>query len=150
MNAAADASTATLEDLVRALYETISYPRGGHPDWERERRLFGPQARLARLSEERMETFTVEEYRANFEAMLAAGTIPELYERQIAARTVHYADIAHCFSTFEVRRSPADPEVLWRGVNSIQAYRREGRWWIASIVWFREGSSTPLPQELLP
>ena len=42
-----------------------------------------------------------------------------------------YGDIAHVWSTFEMRKSP-DSDAFMRGINSISLYYKEDRWWIAS------------------
>jgi hypothetical protein len=34
--------------------------------------------------------------------------------------------------------------------NSIQLYRRDGRWWVSSILWTRESEEARIPAEYLP
>jgi hypothetical protein len=141
---------ATFEELLDLLYATISFPPGGRPDWESERRLMAPQAQLTRLTDDLIESFDVAGYQADFEAKLAAGWLPAgLDEREIARRVDRFGDVAHAWSTYEARSAPGAP-VLFRGINSIQARRRDGRWQVVSILWFRESERTPIPAEYLP
>jgi hypothetical protein len=145
----AERDTETVDGVIRALYAAISFPDGGKPDWERESRIFPPEARMTRMSEEGMQTFTLAEYRANFERMQAEESMPGFHELEIARKTLAYGDLVHVWSSYEAKRSPESAEVLFRGINSLQIVRRSGRWQILSAVWFREGRSTPIPGEFL-
>jgi hypothetical protein len=40
--------------------------------------------------------------------------------------------------------------VLGRGINSIQMVRKDGRWWITSIIWDEETGAGPVPAKYLP
>jgi hypothetical protein len=40
-------------------------------------------------------------------------------------------------STYEKRRW-GQTQVLGRGINLIQMVRKDGRWWITSIIWDEE------------
>ena len=71
------------------------------------------------------------------------------YEREVHRVTRRYGSIAHVFSTYETRRSPAGP-VAYRGVNSLQLFHDGERWWIASATWQSERPGAPIPAELLP
>jgi hypothetical protein len=150
MTTAPDGDTESLASIVRAFYDCISFEPGGRPDWDREGKLFGPHARMTRMTETEMRWFTVDEYRENFERMMADGTLPSLFEHEIASQVLQFGEMAHVFSTYEAKRTAGDPEVLFRGINSIQAFRRDGRWWLHSVIWFREGPRTPLPPQFLP
>jgi len=102
------------------------------------------------MSTDIIQTFTVEEFQADLQSMIASGALPGFFETEIKRHVIQYADITHLFSTYEGRRLSGHPEILLRGINSIQAYRREGRWWIDSVLWFREGPANPIPKEFLP
>ena len=51
---------------------------------------------------------------------------------------------------YEARPRCDDPRVLWRGINSVQLYRRDRRWWVSSILWTRESEEASIPPEYLP
>jgi hypothetical protein len=42
------------------------------------------------------------------------------------------------------------PQILGRGINSIQLIRNDGHWWVTSVVWDEEGGAGPLPEKYLP
>ena len=67
----------------------------------------------------------------------------------MAQRIDRLGDIAQVFSTYEARPRREDPRILWRGINSVQLYRRDGRWWVSSILWTRESESARIPPEYL-
>lgn len=71
------------------------------------------------------------------------------YETEIHRVTRHVGDIAHVFSTYEMRRTPGGP-LLGRGVNSLELYWDGARWWIAAAVWIDEAPGHPIPPDLLP
>ena len=132
------------------MYDAISFEPGEMPDWDADRKIFAPEARLIRLSASSTESFQLDEYMANVERMVRAGELPSFHEIEIARREEVYGDIAHVWSTYEGRRSPSDPELITRGINSIQLVRREGRWRIVSMTWFREDEENPIPERYLP
>jgi hypothetical protein len=70
-----------------------------------------------------------------------------LEEREIHRVTKRFGNIAHVFSTYELRRAGAP---AGRGINSIQLFWDGERWWIASAVWDDERKDNPIPREYLP
>ena len=140
----------TINDLVDAMYAAISFRPGEMPDWEADRKIFSPDVRFMRLSATTVETFGLDDYVRNVEGLIRSGELPSFHELEIS-RTQHvFGDIAHIWSTYEGRRSPDDPTLVTRGINSIQCARLEGRWWIVSMIWFREDDAHPIPGEYLP
>ena len=127
-----------LDTIITAMYETVSYEAGGHPDWDRENDIFVPGARLVRINDSGVFEFDREAYRRDFERMIAAGEMPSFWEGELWRETRLFGDMAHVLSAYETRRT-RDGEVVNRGVNSIQLFRRDGRWWISAMIWRREG-----------
>ena len=84
--------------------------------------------------------FDQESYRVNFEAMIDSGEMPSFWEGELWRETRQFGDMAHVLSAYETRRSRGG-EVMNRGVNSIQLFRRDGRWWISAMIWRREGKA---------
>ena len=136
----------TLDDLVTRMYAAISFQRGAHPDWEDDRKLFAPGARLARITDQTVEHFDLPSFEVSIEKMIASGELPEFREGEIARKTFVFGDMAHLWSVYESRR---ENNVIGRGINSIQAIRRDGEWKIHSMVWFRESQQHPIPEEFL-
>jgi len=138
----------SIEGIVKALYEVISGP-AGERDWERERTLLHPSARLmpTRKEDERgvVDVFDCDGYIASRSPFFAAN---DFYEVEIAHRIERFGNIAHVWSTYEGRRSPEGPS-FFRGINSIQLFHDGGRWWVMSVMWDNERPDNPLPEEYL-
>ncbi len=135
----------TVDAVITALYETISGPAGPR-DWERERHLFAPGARLMPTrprddGSHSIEIFDVEGYIASRSPFFAETSF---YEIEVDRREERFGHIVHAWSSYEGRRTP-DGEVILRGVNSIQLYHDGDRWWVVSMVWDNERTGIPLP-----
>jgi hypothetical protein len=142
---------ASMDAILAALYDVISGPAGQARDWNRFRSLFAPGARLipTGLTAEGQRRITVldpDGYIARSSAALAKG----FFEKEIARKVERFGAIAHVFSSYEARRAPDDPQLLARGINSIQLFDDGTRWWIVSIYWQAERPETPIPAEYLP
>jgi len=134
-----------LDSVIRAMYEVVCYEKGGHPDWKRNDELFSPGARMVRINDGGVFEFqNQQEYRADFEKMIASGTLPSFWEGEIWRETNLYGDMAHVLSGYETRKS-RDGEFMNRGVNSIQLFRRDGHWKISAMIWRREGRDVKIP-----
>ena len=143
--AANPADVASLDAIMRSVYDVISGPAGQKRDWNRMRSLFTANARMMPHGPRGLRSGGVEDYIA------ASGPFLEkegFIEREVARRTEQYGDIAHVFSTYEARNR-ADGPVIMRGINSFQLVRHAGRWWVVSIMWQAESPQTPIPAEYL-
>jgi len=132
-----------LDSIITAMYETVSYDAGSHPDWEREAQIFAPGARLVRMNDDGIFEFDLHSFRTDFERMIADGTLPSFWEGEIWRETRQFGEMAHVLSAYETRRTKESP-VINRGVNSIQLFRRDGRWWISAMIWRREGKNVKI------
>ena len=134
----------SIESIVKAMYEVISGPAGTR-DWERERTLLHPSARLmpTRVEDGRpvVDVFDCEGYITSRAPFFAAN---DFYEIEVAHRVERFGNIAHVWSTYEGRRSPDDPRFLFRGINIIQLFHDGDRWWVMSVMWDNERPDNPL------
>ena len=140
----------SIDAIVTAAYDSISGRAGEKRNWERERSLYYPGARLIPTGQpggdlapqildadgfiERVEPFFAEH---------------GFYEKEIARRTEQFGHIAHVWSTYESRHDANDPEPFMRGINSIQLFYDGSRWWIVSIYWQHESTEHPIPEKYL-
>ncbi|MEA2563848.1 MAG: hypothetical protein QOH06_5352 [Acidobacteriota bacterium] len=136
----------SIEGIVKALYENISGPAGPR-DWDRERSLLAPGARLQPTRPKEggggtMEVLDIEGYIASRTPFFAQG---DFYEVEVARRVDRFGNIAQVWSQYEGRRSP-DGEPFMRGINSIQLFNDGDRWWIVSVLWDNESPGNPLPE----
>jgi len=150
--AARSSDVESIDGIVAAIYDVISGP-AGERDWDRERSLFLPGARLVPtrpLAEGGAvaEVLDVEGYIASRAPIFAAQSV---WETEIARQVFVFGNLAHVLSCYELRRSsPAGGELpVVRGVNSIQLFHDGRRWWIAAVIWDNERPGVVISEQLL-
>ena len=144
----------SIDAIIAATYDVISGPAGKRRDWDRERSLFYPGARLmptatvAGRNDVQLapQILDVEGYIARVEPLFENSGF---YETEIARRVEQFGSIAHVWSTYESRHDPGEPEPFMRGINSIQLFHDGKRWWLLSIYWQHESKEQPLPKHYL-
>ena len=137
----------TIDGLLFAMYDTISGPAGVEPDWNRERNLFAPGARLipTRVGSDgqlRAQPLTVNEYIETRAPYLRDNAF---YEREVLRRVEEFGHVAQVFSIYESAEAPEGAAFV-RGVNLIQLIFTRGRWWIQSILWENDIEGARLPE----
>ncbi len=143
---------ASIDAIITAAYDSISGPAGEKRNWDRERSLYYPGARLiptAKPGENDSlapQILDVDGFIARVEPYFDGNGF---YEKEIARRTEQFGQIAHVWSTYESRHTPGDPEPFMRGINSIQLFHDGSRWWIVTIYWQQESAEHPIPREYL-
>lgn len=134
-----------LDAVIREMYDSVCFEKGTRPDWRRCAAIFVPGARMVRINDGGVFEFgDQEQYQRNFDAMIDSGEMPSFWEGEIWRETKLFGEMAHVLSAYETRRSRGG-ELLNRGVNSIQLFRRDGQWWISSMIWRREGANVRIP-----
>lgn len=133
-----------LDSVIDEMYGMVSFEPGQRPDWKREDELFAPGARLVRVTDDGVFEFDLQSYRKNIDDLVARGAMPSFWEAEIWRETKQFGEVAHVLSGYESRKS-RNGEFLGRGVNSIQLFRRNGRWWISAMLWRREGKDVKIP-----
>ena len=140
--------TSTLEELTKALDDAVSGP--GDKDRTCMRDLMLPEARLIPVA--KAANGTVAQHILNVDGWIDAvkkrGS-GVFYERQVKYETERYGNIAHLWSTYEVRPTP-DGKATVRGINSIQAVYDGTRWKVMQILWQAETPAEPVPEKYLP
>lgn len=144
----------SIDAIIRASYHGISGPAGKQRDWNRERALFYPGARLIPTAKNagdanqglEPQMLDVEGFIARVQPFFEKTGF---YEKEIARRTEQFGCIAHVWSTYESRYDEADPQPFMRGINSIQLFNDGERWWIVTIYWQHESAANPLPNKYL-
>ena len=142
--------TQSLTAVVRALYETISGAAGEPRNWDRERELLHPTARLMRTGVNEdgrpwIQVMTVDDYIESTGELFERTAIHEV---EIGREIRRFGNIAHVFSAYELQSD--DPTMRRRGINSIQCYHDGERWWVMSVLWDNEREGVELPEELAP
>ncbi len=133
-----------LDAIIAAMYQSVCFEPVERPDWKSEAEIFAPGARMVRINDDGVFEFDLDSYRVDFERMIDSGVMPSFWEGELWRETRQFGDMAHVLSAYETRRTQAGP-LLNRGVNSIQLFRRDGRWWISAMIWRREGREVVIP-----
>lgn len=137
---------ASIDGILRAIYEVVSGPAGKR-DWDRERKLLLPGARLMAARPGPAggsigEVFDIDGYIASRSPFFEDNAF---YESEFARRTFVFGGMAHVLSAYEGRSAP-DGAPFMRGVNSIQLFHDGSRWWVLSILWDNERPGNPMPE----
>ncbi len=139
----------SIDALVTALYESITFSEGEEPDMERFRSLFVPNALFIRSTPEGPNIMDLESFVSSFNERVESNALTSFYEAEIA-RIIHsYGGIAHIFSTYKKGMNTTDPRFLGQGINSIQLFYDGDRWWACCITWEDERSDNPIPEKYL-
>ena len=147
---ALESDVASVDAIVKALYETISGPAGKPRDWNRLRSLFVPEGRMMPVGkhgqgEIRMRMMGVNDYIATSAQLIEKDGFNE---RELSRREERFGNIAHVFSTYEAGMQ--QESFLMRGINSIQLMNDGNRWWIVSLMWQAEMPDNLIPKDYLP
>ena len=142
----------SIDAIITAAYDVISGPAGKKRDWDRERSLYYPGARLIPTAKPGAtdglapQILDVEGFIARVEPYFAEHGF---FEKEIARRTEQFGHIAQVWSTYESRHDADDPEPFGRGINTIQLFYDGNRWWIVNIFWQQESAEDPIPEKYL-
>ncbi len=142
----------SLNGIVKALYESVSFLPGKQPDYSRLRSLFHPRAIIVPPRSEHGADITVHDV----ESFIAQSRIVVIssgmerqgfHEKEIARRSDTFGDVTSLFSTYESRYRERDAEPIDRGINSIELVRDARRWWVIAIAWDIEKKANRIPPE---
>ncbi len=126
-------------DITSKLYEIVSTP-GPNRDWESERALYHPDARLVRtgLNEDGSsfaKVMSLDEFIENADEMLADV---DFSETEIGHEARIFGNVAQVTSFYEKSLKSDTEEVHGRGVNFFNLIYDGTNWLIMSIVWDNE------------
>lgn len=149
---ASPADVASIDAIIKAVYDVISGDAGKARDWDRFRTLFHKDARLIPSGKNHQTgvigatALSPEDYVKRAEpSFLKDG----FFEKEIANRKEIYGNIAHVFSTYESFRKSSETKPFMRGINSFQLLNDGKRWWIVTIFWQGETPENPIPKKYL-
>jgi len=132
-----------MDEIIRALYASVSFEVGERPNWDMQGEIFAPDARLVRVNDQGVFEMNPRTFREGLEAMIDSGTLASFWEGEVSREVREFGDIAHVLSVYETRAS-RDGAVINRAIKSIQLFKREGRWWISAMIWRRPVSDDQL------
>jgi hypothetical protein len=143
---------ASLDAIMKAVYDVISGDAGKVRDWDRFRSLFYKDARLIPSGKNQQtgaigaRVLTPEDYIQRSGPMLEKNGF---HEREIARHVDMYGNIAQVFSTYASFHKADDKDPFMRGINSFQLLNDGKRWWVLTIYWQAETPDNPIPKQFL-
>jgi hypothetical protein len=146
------ADVATLDGIMKAVYDVISGDAGQKRDWDRFRSLFHKDAKMIPTGKHPQTGETIARFWTAEDYVTRSGPFLEkdgFHERELARHVDRYGNIAQVFSTYHAFRKKDDKEPFMRGINSFQLMFDGKRWWVVNIYWLAETPDNPIPQEYL-
>ncbi len=143
---------ASVDAIMKTVYEVISGDAEKARDWDRFRSLFHKDARLIPAGKNaKTELFQATVMSPDEYIKRAAPFFAKegFFEREIARQTDTYGNIVHVFSTYESLHSLSDKKPFARGINSFQLLNDGKRWWIITIYWQGETPDNLIPKKYL-
>ena len=139
----------SVDAIIAALYDVISGEPNSPRDWERFRYLFKQEARLIPTRKDDKGELTIkalspDEYVQLFQSRIPMG----FFEKELSRKTESYGTVTHVFSTYETKEKKDGP-VSNRGINSIQLFKDQDRYYIVTIFWCAESMGFALPEKYL-
>lgn len=135
----------SIDSIVKAIYENITFTEGQKPNMERFRSLFRPKAQFIRITPDAVFEMDLDTFIASFIERIESGQLRSFFEAEILRKTNAYDRIAQVFSTYQKGMNTNAPESLIRGINSIQLYHDGKQWWVSSILWQDKEKDNPIP-----
>ena len=136
----------SIDGIMKATYEAVSGEAGEFRQWQRDKSLHSPNAvysyPLKNDGKDDFVTMTLSEFHSETDKMVATTAF---YENEINREVRIFGNIAHVWSTYETRLVKNGP-VERRGINSIQLYYDQGRWWIVSWTFDKEKEGNRIPE----
>ena len=135
----------TERGIITALYDVISGESGEIRDWERFRYLFGKDALLIPTNKNNTgvysyRTMTPEDYITMFSTRVKTG----FFEKELKYEVNSFGTVTHVFSTYETRETKNGP-ITNKGINSIQLFYDQNRYYIVNVFWCAESLGFTLP-----
>jgi hypothetical protein len=144
----------SIDAIVNATYDVISGP-AGPKDWDRERHLMHPSARMMRglppgdgsgaPPTPGLALFDIEQFIAFATPKLTAE---DFYEYETGREVFRFGRMAQVISAYASTTSRRT-EPYARGINLIQLWFDAGRWWVMSVTWDWQAGADRIPERLM-
>lgn len=138
------------EDVIRHLFDLVTFGPGERPDLEKVRSLFIEEAVIVlRTSREGNTTFDVDGFVADWESFIATQAVKDngFEEKIIRLKPMVLGDMAQMLVLYEAQ-IPGSARGPQQGVDNFLLIKRDGKWWIAAVTNEIPGPERPLPPEL--
>lgn len=146
------ADVASIDSIMKAVYDVISGDAGQKRNWDRFRTLFHKDARMIPSGKNPTTGVVGARVLSTEDYITRSSPFMEkegFFEREIARRVDTYGNIAQVFSTYESFHKKDDKKPFARGINSFQLLNDGKRWSVITIYWQGETPENPIPKEYL-
>jgi len=146
------ADVASVDSIMKAVYEVISGDAGQKRDWDRFRSLFHADAKLIPSGKNPQTGVQGARFLTPEDYITRSGPTLEqngFHERELARHVDQYGNIAQVFSTYVSFRKKDDKDPFMRGINSFQLMNDGKRWWVINIYWQAETPDSKIPEKYL-
>ncbi len=144
------AQDASVDKIITDLYQSISFDQDKKPDYERFKSLFTDGAQLISVRDTSSYRLTPSNYEKMMNEQRSSGKLLSFVEEELHRKTDHFGNIIQVFSTYMTHLKTPNATDSARGINSIQLIKKNGKWKVASIIWYRESKDYPIPEKYLP
>lgn len=148
-----DAKDPNLEDperLVRNIYDQVTFPAGKTPDWVYVRNMFINEATVTmRTGRETTATLSLDGWILDFVNFINDRDVKKtgFEEKVIRMKSMVFGDIAHVLVLYS-SNIPGVTKTPQEGVDSFHLIKKDGRWWIVSILNEIPTKERPRPEAL--
>jgi hypothetical protein len=144
----------SIDAIIHAVYDVISGTAGSR-DWERLRFLMHPSARMMRglpagtpgaaLPTPGLATFTSEQF---IEYARDRVKTEDFFEYETGREVFQFSRWAHVVSAYASTHA-MNQAPFAVGINSIQLWYEDGRWWVLGVLWDWADEENHIPAHLL-
>lgn len=136
----------SIDAIIKASYNVVSGEKGAKRQWERDLYLHHPNAVYSFTDRQNEETkqvvMSINDFHNETDDMILKTAF---YEEEISREVRLFGNIAQVWSTYETRLQKDGP-VMRRGINSIQLFYENNRWYIISWIFDKELESNKIPK----
>jgi hypothetical protein len=128
---------ASVDSIIKAVYDCISGPKGQKRDWPRFKALFSSKGSLMAIAKrpngDPVQAFmTPDDYASRNSAYLEKEGF---FEKETKRKVFTSGDIVQVFSMYESRHLATDKKPFDSGTNALQLFSDGKRWYVHSILW---------------
>jgi len=147
---APDESPVSAEDVVRRLYDLVTFDAGTTPDWDEARALFLEKAVIVlRTARTESTVFTLEDWIADFVSFIERRNVEQtgFVERIVRLETMVFKDMASVLVRYEAS-IPGWERPPQQGVDLFLLTKRPEGWRIVAITNDIPDAQNPVPPAL--
>lgn len=136
----------SIDAIIKASYDVVSGEKGAERQWQRDQFLHHPQAVYSFTDRKTEKTkqivMSISDFQKETDDMVLETAF---YESEINREVRIFGNIAQVWSTYETRLEKNGP-VMRRGINSIQLFFDNERWYIISWIFDKELEQNKIPK----